>query len=130
LEFPFGIQGGSNPICDLKAEDGTEVTHVLVVEMIVTEEISTLGKPKQITPTGAARVLRMHFNLIVSERGGLGISWDEEQPPLYEDVPASPPTYGGMPHLPEYVDIQPLEGISQLSLSGNSIRTGSSGSGA
>jgi hypothetical protein len=23
----------------------------------------------------------------------MGIAWDEEQPPLYEDVPISPPTY-------------------------------------
>lgn len=44
----------------------------------------------------------MHFNVVVSEREGLGISWDEEQPPLYEDVPASPPTYGQTEELPEY----------------------------
>lgn len=45
-------------------------------------------------PTGAARVLRMQFKLIVTERSGLGIAWDDEVPPTYEDVSAlSPPTY-------------------------------------
>lgn len=46
------------------------------------------------TPTGAARVLRMQFKLVMSERSGLGISWDDEVPPTYDDVRTlSPPTY-------------------------------------
>lgn len=45
-------------------------------------------------PTGAARVLRMQFRLNVTERSGLGISWDEEVPPIYQDVRLlSPPSY-------------------------------------
>lgn len=36
----------------------------------------------------------MQFAVNVSERAGMGISWDEEMPPVYEDVPASPPGYG------------------------------------
>lgn len=46
-------------------------------------------------PTGAARVLRMQFRLTVTERSGLGISWDEEVPPIYQDVQnySVPPTY-------------------------------------
>ncbi|CCD23014.1 Ldb19p NDAI_0A08610 [Naumovozyma dairenensis CBS 421] len=44
--------------------------------------------------TGAARVLRMQFRLLVTERSGLGISWDEEVPPIYQDVRSNgPPTY-------------------------------------
>lgn len=35
----------------------------------------------------------MQFRLVVSDRSGLGISWDEEAPPMYENVPAAPPTY-------------------------------------
>ncbi|KAF4636797.1 hypothetical protein G7Y89_g1275 [Cudoniella acicularis] len=114
LEFPFSIRSDSHPICDTKAEDGTEVSHVLVVEMIVAEEFAPIKKPTQTTPTGAARVLRMHFNVTVTERAGLGISWDEEQPPLYENVPASPPAYGnadlyeGEP-IPDYEDLTPLD---------------------
>lgn len=46
-------------------------------------------------PTGAARVLRMQFRLTVTERSGLGISWDEEVPPIYQDVQnySVPPSY-------------------------------------
>lgn len=45
-------------------------------------------------PTGAARVLRMQFRLNITERSGLGISWDEEVPPIYQDVKkAKPPSY-------------------------------------
>lgn len=114
LGLPFGIRNESKPVCDLKAEDGTEVSHVLVVEMIVAEEFTHIRKNAQVTPTGAARVLRMHFNLTVTERAGLGVSWDEEQPPLYEDVPASPPTYGNSElyeggAIPDYENLEPLE---------------------
>lgn len=113
LEFPFSIRGDANPMCDIKAEDGTEISHSLVVEMIVAEEVALIKKPSQSTPTGAARILRINFNIAVTERAGLGISWDEEQPPLYEDVPASPPRYGnseeytGAP-IPEYEELEHL----------------------
>jgi hypothetical protein len=117
LEFPMSISPNAHAICDMKAEDGTEVSHVLVVEMIVAEEFAPTKRPNQATPTGAARVLRMHFNLTLTERAGLGISWDEEQPPLYENVPASPPAYAigvsepyeGEP-IPDYEDLLPLDG--------------------
>lgn len=113
LEFPFSIRADTHPICDVKAEDGTEISHSLVIELIVAEEVAPLKKPHQAQPTGAARVLRMNFNVTVTERSGLGISWDEEQPPLYEDVPASPPRYGnteeytGAP-IPDYEDLEDL----------------------
>lgn len=35
----------------------------------------------------------MKFRLVCTDRSGLGISWDEEAPPVYGDVPAAPPTY-------------------------------------
>lgn len=45
-------------------------------------------------PTGVARVLRMQFKVILSERSGLGVSWNDEVPPTYPSVgPLSPPTY-------------------------------------
>lgn len=96
LEFPFSIRPDAMPVCDTKGEDGTEVSHHLVVEMIVAEEYAPIEQPSKVTPTGAARVLRMHFSATVTERSGMGISWDEESPPLYENVPASPPGYGAV----------------------------------
>lgn len=138
LEFPFGIRPDAHPVCDMKTEDGTEVSHVLVVEMIVAEELAPLKKPNQTTPTGAARVLRMHFNITVTERAGMGISWDEESPPLYENVPVSPPAYAntelynGEP-IPDYDDLLPLDSlslehspaVSRHNGEGSSARTGS-----
>lgn len=55
---------------------------------------SSSGPVQMGVPTGAARVLRMQFKLPVTERSGLGIAWDDEVPPTYEDVNTlSPPTY-------------------------------------
>lgn len=92
-EFKAAVNPSLKPACDVSAANGLEIKHLLVVEMVVAEEWAPLKKPTQITPTGAARVLRTQFNLLLTERSGLGIAWDEEQPPMYEDVPASPPTY-------------------------------------
>jgi len=94
LEFTARASGTPNrPLCDVESPTGLSITHALVVEMIVAEEWVPIKKPNQISLTGAARVLRMQFQLVVTERSGMGISWDEEQPPMYEDVPASPPLY-------------------------------------
>lgn len=93
LEFEAGIKPGCNPLCDVDSPAGLTVTHNMTIELIVAEEYCPNRNPKLVTPTGAARVLRMQFKTHVTERSGLGISWDLEQPPMYEDVPASPPSY-------------------------------------
>lgn len=95
-EFPAAIRPGSNPSCDVESPTGLSATHTFAIEIIVAEEHCTTKHPKQAIPTGSARVLRMQFKLTVTERAGMGISWDEEQPPMYEDVPLSPPTYAQM----------------------------------
>lgn len=92
-EFRAACNMALKPVCDMESPNGMEVKHNLVIEMVVAEEWAPLKKPNQATPTGAARVLRTQFHLTLTERAGMGISWDEEQPPMYEDVPASPPTY-------------------------------------
>ncbi|TVY78364.1 Uncharacterized protein LSUE1_G007919 [Lachnellula suecica] len=122
MEFPITIQPNTRPTCDTNTGDGTVVTHVLVVEVIVSEEYCPISKLTQITPTGAARILRMHFTPILTERAGLGIPWDEEVPPKYENVPESPPGYAKAdvldytgPPLPDYEDLEPLD-IGDLDL--------------
>ena len=92
-EFVCGINASRRPNLDVASSKGLKVTHTLVLEMIISEEWATNKKPKNATPTGVARVLRTQFNLTVTERAGMGIAWDDEMPPLYEDVPASPPAY-------------------------------------
>lgn len=79
--------------CDGKSRDGTRISHQLMVEMVVSQEWAPAGKPHMLTQTGVGRILRMHFTTIVTERGGIGISWDNESPPIYQDVPPSPPAY-------------------------------------
>ncbi len=103
FEFKASIKSGSHPLCDVESPTGLAVTHALAIELIVAEEHIQKGM-RLATPTGAARVLRMVFKLILTERSGMGISWDEEQPPMYEDVPMSPPGY---PKLDNY-DGEPL----------------------
>ncbi|KAH8696182.1 hypothetical protein BGW36DRAFT_380390 [Talaromyces proteolyticus] len=123
MEFLANIKPGSNPVCDLDVKGCLEVKHNLVIELIVAEEFCPNRNTKLVTPTGAARVLRMQFNLLVTERGGLGISWDEEMPPVYNDVPASPPGYATLsgtcamedyngsplPTLPDYEELERLD---------------------
>lgn len=131
-EVREGLRNGANVCCDIEdPNEGIFVSHLLVVEIVIAEESITVNKkaPKKLaltpvssqnssangnnnqegsppnvsgTPTGSARVLRMQFKLCMTERSGLGISWDDEVPPTYEDVRAlSPPTYessnGGTP---------------------------------
>ncbi|RMZ87179.1 hypothetical protein DV736_g5604, partial [Chaetothyriales sp. CBS 134916] len=95
-EFEAGVatKPSHKAVCDVDSPTGMAVWHNLVIELIVAEEICPTKHSQLVTPTGAARVLRMQFALVVTERAGMGISWDEEQPPMYEDVPASPPGYG------------------------------------
>ncbi len=96
MEFEASVapRNGQRPTCDVDSPTGIEVKHNLVLELIVAEEFCPSKNTSLVTPTGAARVLRMQFGLIVTDRAGMGISWDEEMPPMYEDVPASPPGYG------------------------------------
>lgn len=125
MQFEASINPTTNPVCDMAAPGGLEVKHNLVIELIVAEEFCQNRNTRTITPTGAARVLRMQFNLHVTERSGLGISWDEEMPPIYEDVPASPPGYAklddtrsviedyrGSPlPLPDYDELERMESL-------------------
>ncbi|KAM0738436.1 hypothetical protein ACQRIT_006173 [Beauveria bassiana] len=93
--------------CDTKTADGTEVTHSLLLELIVSKEYAPEGKARQATPTGTGRILRMHFGVVVTEHSGLGVSWDNEAPPIYEDVPPSPPAYP-LESPVDYQDLEPL----------------------
>ena len=38
-------------------------------------------------------MLRTQYNLTITDRAGMGLSWEDEMPPMYEDVPDSPPLY-------------------------------------
>lgn len=93
FEWNAAIKPNTNPCCDVTSPTGLEVSHNLVLEIIVAEEQTMGVGNNRAAPTGSARVLRMQFKVVLTERSGLGISWDEEMPPMYEDVPNSPPGY-------------------------------------
>jgi hypothetical protein len=79
--------------CNTRSPGGSQVTHQLIMEMVVSQEVAPAGKPSRSTPTGIGRILRMQFNTVLTEHPGIGISWDNESPPIYQDVPPSPPGY-------------------------------------
>jgi hypothetical protein len=93
MELDYFLSKHAKYNCNTKSRDGTEVTHQLMVEMVVSQEWAPLSKPNLLTQTGVGRILRMHFQTVLTERAGLGISWDNEAPPVYQDVPPSPPSY-------------------------------------
>ena len=75
----------------------------------------------------------MHFQTVLTERAGLGISWDNEAPPVYQDVPPSPPSYSeemriaalggpGAQGIDEV--IEPLDAVLSGSRTGESSSTG------
>jgi hypothetical protein len=129
-EFDASIRPNSNAVCDLAALRGgaLEIKHNLVLELIVAEEFCPNRSKKPAVPTGAARVLRMLFHLNMTERSDQGISWDEEMPPVYGEVPASPPGYdlgdgdgsmmeeyrGSALELPEYEELERLDMFDRL----------------
>ena len=106
MAFQAAINPDANQVCDVESAAGTAgtavtaVTHNFVLELLVSEDFCPNRNTKLITPTGAARVLRMIFKVIVTAHRGLGISWDQEQPPMYTDVPPSPPHYT---HIEDYL---------------------------
>ena len=110
MEFQAAIPPDAHPVCDVDSGTGFSVSHTLITELVVSEEFCPNQNTKLVTPTGAARILRLTFALLVTARPGLGISWDEEQPPIYSDVPPSPPSYAT---LVDY-DGEPLEDDHEL----------------
>ncbi|KAI1364159.1 hypothetical protein F5Y08DRAFT_219835 [Xylaria arbuscula] len=93
VEYQTGGFPSRTASCDVRGHDGTQVSHRLVVEMVVSQEYAPLAHMRHVTPTGVARILRMNFAVVITDRAGLGVSWDNEAPPIYQDVPPSPPPY-------------------------------------
>ena len=112
FEFNAAVKHGSHPLCDVESPTGLVASHNFVIEIIVTEEQTSGKSSKHAAPTGSARVLRMQFKIALTERSGMGISWDEEMPPMYEDVPNSPPGYTQMEDFEG--DLGPYEELERM----------------
>lgn len=107
-----GTSKGGQPkfACDDKCRTlGLDITHSLLIEMVVSKEYAPLGKPHMSAQTGTGRILRMHYGVVLTEHAGCGVSWDEESPPMYQDVPASPPGYPMMEGPIDYEELELLD---------------------
>jgi hypothetical protein len=93
IEFDASISPIANVTCGMDAHHGLEVKHDLVIEIIVADEFRPSRKIALITPNGSARLFSMKFELHVTEHSGLGVSWDREMPPTYQNVTARAPAY-------------------------------------
>ncbi|EME86225.1 uncharacterized protein MYCFIDRAFT_210444 [Pseudocercospora fijiensis CIRAD86] len=116
-EFMASLNAAMKPQCDMTSANGMKISHNLILELVIAEEWAPNKKPHQATPTGAARVLRTQFALNVTERCGMGIAWDDEMPPQYDDVPASPPHYQNERTTVQIIDRDEIHGdVEHLSL--------------
>jgi len=98
IEFDYLVnqrlrKGQLKYAADSRSRDGTVITHSLLIELVVSKEFAPINRPQHSAQTGTGRILRMHFPVVLTEHPGLGVSWDEEAPPVYQDVPPSPPSY-------------------------------------
>ncbi|RAQ79592.1 hypothetical protein COH21_012631 [Aspergillus flavus] len=91
FQFEASIDYTRESVCDVADSKGLEVKHSLIIELIAAERNTWIA-----AASGPAIVLRMCSGLRISERSGLGISWDKEVPPIYKDVPPGPPGYTAM----------------------------------
>lgn len=102
IEFEFGVNQkmvsyhrGKEPnyACETETYNDTKVSHSLVIELIIYKEIAPVGEMQLASPTGMIRTLRMKVCVVMTESPGTYISWDNEVPPAYQDVPYGPPDY-------------------------------------
>lgn len=87
------LNSSLNPVCDIDSLSGLEVWHRLALVIVIAEEKVVGGNPELVSRTGKVRVLCTSFKVVVTERSGIGTSWDNEQPPVYENIGGGPPEY-------------------------------------
>jgi arrestin-related trafficking adapter 1 len=115
VEFEFDFfctprrHGGARYAADSRSRDGTQVSHNLMVELVVSREWAPANRPEMCSQTGTGRILRMHYRVVITEQGGMSVSWDNECPPVYQDVPPSPPGYPDEGGPVDYESLEPLE---------------------
>lgn len=98
VEFSFNIrQNSSGPDTsysyDTKSPDGTEVTHTLVVELVLVKEHFPEGKPHLAIRTGVGRILRLSYRVALADDPDMASGWVVENLPSYQDEWSSPPDY-------------------------------------
>ncbi|EEB07686.1 endocytosis regulator [Schizosaccharomyces japonicus yFS275] len=90
FELPLSFALDARYVCDLRLNCGNtelDISHCLVLELVMIEVVGSQPVDSN------ARLLRMKVKLVVTTQPGLGVSWDEECPPLFDSVGPSPPCY-------------------------------------
>ncbi|KAH7141456.1 hypothetical protein B0J13DRAFT_503805 [Dactylonectria estremocensis] len=97
VEFGFSIQNsnGTEPAYsyDTKSLDGTEVTHTLVVELVLVKEHFPQGQLHLAIRTGIGRILRLTYRVALAHDLSMTPGWVVESLPGYQDEWSSPPGY-------------------------------------
>ncbi|KAH6889640.1 hypothetical protein B0T10DRAFT_439939, partial [Thelonectria olida] len=97
LDFGFGIKrsSSSQPTYsnDTKSLDGTEVTHLLTVELVLIKETFPEDSPNLAVRTGGGRILRLHYRVAMVDDSITGPGCVIENLPSYHDIWPSPPSY-------------------------------------
>lgn len=96
VEFDFGLNHKtalSRPAKyhdDLTAVGGMEVSHSLVVELVMVKEHRVGDRDKKMLASGVVQVLRIPYKVVLSSTG---IDWENEGLPRYQDACLGPPDY-------------------------------------
>jgi len=96
VEFEFF--SSSDTTSDVSGPSGIEISHELTLDFTVFLAKKGAGL--------STRVLSMKCPVVISSRPGMGISWDNETPPIYDHIKdLGPPQYKG----PSFPITHPLE---------------------
>ncbi|KAF5004973.1 hypothetical protein FDECE_8552 [Fusarium decemcellulare] len=98
MEFSFAMRRKSNKqlvqhTYDTGSSDDTEVTHSLVVELVLVKEHYPKGKPESAIRTGVGRILRSEHRVVLSEFARPSDDPTEECLPYYQELWPRPPMY-------------------------------------
>ena len=98
MEIEYGVNqrrsnGRLKYACDSRPAEGPDIRHSLIIEVNVSAEYATLDNPRKVAPKGTDRTIRIRLDVILTDQPGNGVAWEMEMPPIYQDVPPSPPVY-------------------------------------
>lgn len=97
MEFAFSLKKTKGRAINYTHDTGhrneVEVTHALVVELVLVKEYFPKGRPDQSIRTGVARILRTQYRVVLSDYARVSNLPVDECLPLYQELFPSPPIY-------------------------------------
>ncbi|KAH6961745.1 hypothetical protein BKA56DRAFT_561269 [Ilyonectria sp. MPI-CAGE-AT-0026] len=99
LKFSYAIDRQRFPgrecrhACDVKPFYGLAVKHTLEIEVFLSQETAHVLKPDVVTPAPKGFFYRLRFDINLTRYADGEVNWDEDTPPVYQDVASQPPAY-------------------------------------